>query len=142
MISNTSWRRFVFTTKQFNNSLEVAHDTYLVYIGMSKQFVKIENYQEGCSNFTHLLLEARQSYRKQLECEIKPVTIEDGFGYSEVFDFSDNPLTAGISISCGAMPRKNQKRIDQAQADLIGMGKQIADLWNKRDFDGIKALFS
>jgi hypothetical protein len=109
---------------------------------MAHTFVKIESYQEGCSNFTHLRLEANQSYRKQLECEIKPVKIEDGFGCSEVFGFSDNPLTAGISINCGAMPRKNQKRIDAAQADLNGMGDKIADLWNKRDLDGIKALFS
>ena len=26
--------------------------------------------------------------------------------------------------------------------DLVGMGGVIADLWNKRDFEGIKALFS
>lgn len=109
---------------------------------MAHTFVKIENYQEGCSNFTHLLLEAKQSYRKTLDCDITPVEINDGFGYSQVYDFSDNPLTAGISINCGAMPRKNQKRIDAAQKDLDGMGVLIADLWNKREFDGIKALFS
>ena len=110
---------------------------------MAHTFVKIENYEGGCgTNFTHLMLEAKQSYRKTLECDITPVEINDGFGYSQVFDFSDNPLTAGISIKCGDMPRKNQKRIDQAQADLNGMASMIAELWNKRDFDGIKALFS
>lgn len=108
---------------------------------MAHTFVKIENYQEEGSNFTHLMLEARQSYRKTLDCNITPVEV-NSFGYSQVFDFSDNPLTAGLSINCGAMPRKNQKRIDAAQADLNGMGAMIADLWNKRDFDGIKALFS
>lgn len=109
---------------------------------MAKRFVKIESYQEGCSNFTHLMLEARQSYRKMLECEIKPVEINDGYGYSEMFDFSDNPLTQGITIIACPMPRKNQKRINAAQADMNGMASTIADLWNKRDFDGIKALFS
>ena len=108
---------------------------------MAHTFVKIESYEKGSGNFTHLMLEARQSHRKTLECKITPVEIND-FGFSCVFDFSDNPLTAGISINCGAMPRKNQKRIDAAQADLNGMGAMIADLWNKRDFDGIKALFS
>jgi hypothetical protein len=108
---------------------------------MAHTFVKIENYQDGCSNFTHLMLEAKQSYRKTLDCDITPVEVNQ-FGYSQTFDFSDNPLTAGISIKCSPMPRKNQKRIDQAQRDLNGMASIIADLWNKRDFDGIKALFS
>lgn len=109
---------------------------------MAKRFVKIENYQEGCSNFTHLMLEAKQSYRKTLDCEIRPVEINDGYGYTEMYDFSQNPLTQGITIVCQPMPRRNQKRIDAAQADMNGMAEKIADLWNKRDFDGIKALFT
>lgn len=117
-------------------------DTDLGHFIMAHTFVKIENYKDGCSSFTHLMLEAKQSYRKTLDCDITPVEVDETFGYSQVFDFSNNPLTAGISISCGAMPRKNQKRIDAAQADLNGMAPMIADLWNKRDFDGIKALFS
>lgn len=109
---------------------------------MTHTFVKIESYQDGCTIFSHLLLKARQSYRKTLDCSITPVFVNDNFGYTEVYDFSNNPLTAGLTITCGAMPRKNQKRIDAAQEVLNGLAPTIAELWNKRDFDGIKSLFS
>jgi hypothetical protein len=32
--------------------------------------------------------------------------------------------------------------LENIHKDFVGMGGMIAELWNKRDFDGIKALFS
>ena len=40
------------------------------------------------------------------------------------------------------MTRFNAKQLQNIHADFVGMKDKIADLWNKRDFDGIKALFS
>ena len=106
-----------------------------------KKYITIENYQ-GCANttFNHLELTASHNkYRKTMDVEICPVGYHNGI-VSKVLDFQKNPLTSGILLARIPMPRKNQKRIDAAQADLNGMAQQIADLWDKRDFDGIKAL--
>ena len=107
------------------------------------KYIAIENYSDGCTTtFNHLELNASHNkYRKTLDVCVYPVDCHNGM-VSRVFDFSDNPLTAGLILARLPMPRKNQKRIDAAQADLNGMGDKIVDLWNKRDFDGIKALFS
>ena len=109
---------------------------------MAKTFVKIEPYTAVNTTFDRLLLMvSHNSYRKTMDIEIAPVHFTD-FGYERVFDWQHDPLSAGVLAASLPMPRKNQKRIDAAQADLNGMADRIAALWNKRDFAGIKALFS
>ena len=111
---------------------------------MAKHFVKIESYSDGCGkSFNNLMLEASHvKWKKQMQLSVTPVKMGDDGFYSQVIDFSDNPLTAGLVVASLPMPRKNQKRIDAAQADLNGMGEKIAQLWNERKFSDIKALFS
>lgn len=105
-------------------------------------FTPIEKYCNGSVEINNLLLKASHNkYRKTMDLEVSPVGVTE-CGYRRIYDFSQNPLTSGIILAQIPMPRKNQKRIDAAQADLNGMATKIADLWNKRDFDGIKALFS
>ena len=54
-----------------------------------------------------------------------------------------SPAEEGLrKIACIPLARFNRKRLENAHADLVGMGQMIAQLWNKRDYDGIKALFS
>lgn len=40
------------------------------------------------------------------------------------------------------MPRFNAKQLENIHKDFVGMGEKIAQLWNERNFDGIKELFS
>jgi hypothetical protein len=40
------------------------------------------------------------------------------------------------------MARFNAKQLENIHKDFVGMGKKIAQLWNERNFDGIKELFS
>jgi len=105
-------------------------------------FIKIQDYKEGISSFNALQVKASHNrYRKTMEIEVVPVELHDGI-IGRLYDFSDNPLTAGIMLARIPMPRKNQKKIDAAQKDLDGMAEKIADLWNKRDFDSIRAMFA
>ena len=106
-----------------------------------QHIIEIKKYQEGISNFTHLVLEAKQSHRKNLVCSITPVE-KTQFGLSYVFDFSDNPLTSGLNIAIAPMPRKNQKKIDAEQERMNNLAETIAYLWNERNFGAIKALFA
>jgi hypothetical protein len=40
------------------------------------------------------------------------------------------------------MARFNAKQLENIHKDFVGMGTKIAQLWNERNFDGIKELFS
>lgn len=103
---------------------------------------QIESYVEQGSTYDHLLLSVdHRKWQGGMVLHATPVHKTE-YGYEEVYDWQKNPLTAGIDIAVVPMPRKNQKRIDAAFADLCGLAPQICTLWNKRDFDGIKALFS
>lgn len=126
-----------------NNNLEVAHDTDLVHTTMAK-YIAIDNYTDGCQvTFNNLELNvSHNKYRKTMDVCVYPVEVKNSGIVSRVFDFSQNPLTAGLVLARVPMPRKNQKRLDEAQQNLNGMASHIADLWNKREFDNIKALFS
>lgn len=105
-------------------------------------FIKINEYKEGTTNFNALRLEVTHyKSHKVMVSSITPVQIHD-YGYSTVIDFSRNPLTAGLTLSRVPMPRKSQKRIDAAQAELNAHASQIAELWNNRDFETIKNLLS
>lgn len=108
---------------------------------MEKLFA-INPYTELGTEFDHIMLEVDHDKRtKTMDLRCTPVRVTQ-FGYEQVFDFQNNPLTKGIIIREIPMPRKNQKKMDAAFNDLCGSASHIVDLWNKRDFDGIKGLFS
>lgn len=108
----------------------------------NQKLFKIEDYTEQGSNYDHLLLEVNhRKWQGGMVLSAVPVHKTE-YGYQEVYDWQKNPLTSGIDIAVVPMPRKNQKRLDAAFADLCGMAPRICELWNERNFDGIKALFS
>ena len=108
---------------------------------MGKLF-KINDYTEQGTTYDHLLLEVNhRKWQGGMVFSFTPVHKTD-CGYEQVYDYQRNPLTAGIDVLVAPMPRKNQKRLDAAFADLCGMGPHICELWNKRNFDEIKTLFS
>jgi hypothetical protein len=103
---------------------------------------EIENYTECSTTYTHLLLEVNhRKWQGGMVLSVTPVVKTD-FGYSQVFDWSNNPLSKGIDVAVVPMARKNQKRMDQAMRDMVGLAPRICQLWNERNFDGIKELFS
>ena len=139
--SRSSTKRLITLNIYRISNLEVAHDTYQVYIGMKKMF-EIESYNEQSATYDHLLLEVEhRKWQGGMVLSATPVHKTE-YGYTQVFDWSMNPLTKGIDICVVPMARKNQKRMDAAFQDLCGLAPRICDLWNQRDFDGIKALFS
>ena len=108
----------------------------------TERMFKIENYTEQGSTYDHLLLEVNhRKWQGGMVLSCIPVHKTD-LGYQQVFDWQANPLTKGIDICVVPMPRKNQKRMDAAFADLCGLAPRICQLWNERKFDDIKALFS
>lgn len=125
-------------------TLEVAHDTHQVYLGMTtnEKMFQIESYNEGSATYDHLLLGVNhRKWQGGMVLSATPVHKTE-YGYEQVFDWQRNPLTAGIDIAVVPMPRKNQKRMDAAFQDLCGLAPRIVELWNSRDFEGIKSLFS
>lgn len=82
------------------------------------------------------------SYRKNrggIVVSITPVC-RTSTGYSHIFDFSQDPLTAGMDILTTPLTRDNKKRVEGAFQHTARLAPQIAELWNKRDFEGIKSL--
>lgn len=106
------------------------------------KYYAFESYKNGSTEFNSLRFEvAHRKWMGGMVLSVTPVH-KDDLGYSQVIDFSKNPLTAGIDVAIVPMQRKSQKRIDAAMADLCGLAPVIVQKWNERDFDGIKALFS
>lgn len=108
----------------------------------NEKLFQIESYVEQGSTYDHLLLSVdHRKWQGGMVLSATPVH-KTVCGYEQVYDWQKNPLTAGIDIAVVPMPRKNQKRMDAAFADLCGLAPQICTLWNERKFDDIKALFS
>ncbi len=107
-----------------------------------KNYVAIEPYQSGY-DMTFTELELRTMYIKGLgvDIDVQPCTHNE-WGGVECMMMCYNPIEDGMTIKRIPMARKNQKQLEAIHADLVGMKDKIADLWNKRDFDGIKALFA
>ena len=106
-------------------------------------FKAIEPYQlyEGGNNFNEI--ELSTSYWKGHGIVVSVYPIEHkGWMISRTI-MGTCPEEEGLrSVAVVRMARFNRKQLENVHADLVGMGDKIADLWNKRDFDGIKALFS
>lgn len=108
----------------------------------NQKLFPIESYEYQGSSYDHLLMEVNhRKWKGGMVIIVTPVH-KNEFGYEQTYDWSQNPLTAGIDVAVLPMPRKNQKRMDAAFADVCGMASHICQLWNERNFDGIKALFS
>ena len=109
---------------------------------MTQRMYEIQSYIEQGQAYDHLLLEVNhRKWQGGMVLSATPVHKTE-FGYEQVYDWSQDPLTAGITICVVPMPRKNQKRLDAAFNDLCGLAPRIVQLWNERNFDGIKELFS
>jgi hypothetical protein len=108
----------------------------------NEKMYEIQSYTEQGFDYDHLLLEVNhRKWQGGMVLSATPVKKTE-FGYEQMFDWQSNPLTKGIDICVVPMPRKNQKRMDAAFADLCGLAPRICQLWNERNFDGIKELFS
>ena len=108
----------------------------------NQKFFPIESYNFQDVTYDHLMLEVtHRKWQGGMVLSATPVHVTQ-FGYEQVYDWSSNPLTKGIDICVVPMVRMNRKRMEAAFADLCGLASRITELWNNRDFDGIKALFS
>lgn len=106
-----------------------------------ESFVAIEPYASGYDmTFTELHLTTSYWKGRGVNIHVQPCTREKGNLQEMMMCF--NTIEDGMNVKLIPMARKNQKQLENIHADVVGMGDKIADLWNKRDFDGIKALFS
>lgn len=107
-----------------------------------ESFVKIEPYQSGYDmTFTELHLTTSYWKGRGVNIHVQPChRTEEGDLQEMMMCF--NTIEDGMNVTLIPMARKNQKQLENIHADFVGMKDKIADLWNKRDFDGIKALFS
>jgi len=107
-----------------------------------ESYVSIEPY-ESKFDMTFEKLELKTSYWKGhgIVIHVQPVHFSEDGGKQYMMMCFD-PVEDGLQVKCIPMARKNAKQIENVHKDLVGMGGIIADLWNKRDFEGIKALFS
>ena len=97
------------------------------------KYYAIESYKNGSTEFNSLRFEvAHRKWMGGMVLSVTPVH-KDDLGYSQVIDFSKNPLTAGIDVAIVPMQRKSQKRIDAAMADLCGLAPVIVQKWNERE---------
>ena len=129
-----------------------------------ESYVAIEPYQSGF-DMEFNKLELRTSYWKGYGAviNVQPVYIDEQGG-KQCMMMCFNPIEDGMEVKRIPMARKNAKQLEaiynpkriraeslekniakqleNIHKDLCGMGGMIADLWNKRDFEGIKGLFS
>lgn len=107
-----------------------------------ESYVAIEPYQSGF-DMEFNKLELRTSYWKGYGAviNVQPVYIDEQGG-KQCMEMCFNPIEDGMEVKRIPMARKNAKQLENIHKDLCGMGGMIADLWNKRDFEGIKGLFS
>lgn len=106
-------------------------------------YVAIEPYKSETGAMEFKELELRTIYIKGrgIDLDIQPCAHNE-WGGVQCMMMCFQTLEDGMTVKRMPMARKNAKQIENAHRDLVGMGNKIAELWNKRDFDGIKALFS
>jgi len=107
-----------------------------------ESYVSIEPYESGY-DMTFDKLELRTSYWKGYGAviHVQPVHIDED-GRKQCMQMCFNPVVDGLKVAQIKMARKNAKQLEAIHKDLCGMGDKIAQLWNERKFDEIKALFS
>lgn len=106
-----------------------------------KSYVSITPYQGDC-DITFDELELRTMYLKGrgVDIDVQPVH-RDGWSVQCMIT-AFNTWEGSRTIKRIPMARKNAKQLQNIHADLVGMKDKIAELWNKRDFEGIKNLFN
>ena len=106
-------------------------------------FVAIEPYESGFDmTFTELHLTTSYWKGRGVQLHVQPCHRTERGDLQEMM-MCFNTLEDGMYIKEGIpMTRFNAKQLENIHQDLVGMGEQIANLWNKRDFDAIKALFN
>ena len=105
-------------------------------------FVAIKPYQSGYDmTFTELHLTTSYWKGRGVQLHVQPCHRTERGDLQEMM-MCFNTIEDGMNVKLIPMARKNQKQLENIHADVVGMGSKIADLWNKRDFDGIKALFN
>ncbi len=107
-----------------------------------ESFVAIEPYASGYDmTFTELHLTTSYYKGRGVYIHVQPCHRSERGDLQEMM-MCFNTIEDGMNITLFPMARKNQKQLEIIHANFVGMKDKIADLWNKRDFDGIKALFS
>ena len=106
-------------------------------------FVAIEPYASGFNmTFTELHLTTSYWKGRGVYLHVQPCHRNEHGHLEEMmmcFDTLEDGMYAKERIP---MARFNAKQLENIHKDFVGMGGMIAELRNKRDFDGIKALFS
>ena len=106
-------------------------------------FVAIEPYASNYDmTFTELHLTTSYWKGKGVQLHVQPCTHNKDGHLEEMmmcFNVMEDGMYAKERIP---MARFNAKQLENIHKDFVGMGEKIAQLWNERNFDGIKDLFS
>jgi hypothetical protein len=106
-------------------------------------FVAIEPYQSGYDmTFTELHLTTSYWKGRGVQLHVQPCHRTERGDLEEMmmcFNTLEDGMYAKERIP---MSRFNAKQLENIHKDFVGMGEKIAKLWNERNFDGIKELFS
>ena len=106
-----------------------------------KSYVAIEPYDSSCEcHFTELELRTMYWKGRGVAINVQPVE-RTPFGVSCIM-MGVSAEEMGMIVKRIPMARFNAKQLENIHADLVGMKDKIAELWNKRDFEGIKNLFN
>ena len=106
-------------------------------------FVAIQPYQSGYDmTFTELHLTTSYWKGRGVQLHVQPCHRTERGDLQEMM-MCFNVIEDGMYAKSGIpMARFNAKQLQNIHADFVGMKDKIAELWNKRDFEGIKNLFN